>query len=191
MATLATKGVTIPKVFVVDDQSAYAVPLRGYVEAGLTKVAGASLVGGDSVPNTTTDYSAMIAKIKAVGATVVIYTGYYSAAAIFIKQLRDSGSRAIFAASSDSYNNEFIKLAGKSAEGARISGVPNLKDLDPSADAIFQKSMGASSGVYTIESFDAASILLEGIAQGNTSRSTILNWVKNYNGVGISGNSFK
>jgi len=92
LAKYATAGVSNAKVFVFDDQSAYAVPLRGFVEAGLKKVAGATLVGGDSVPNTTTDFSPTIAKIKTSGATVVIYTGYYSQAAVFIKQLRDSGS---------------------------------------------------------------------------------------------------
>jgi len=91
LAKYATDGVANAKVFVFDDQSSYAVPLRGYVEAGLKSVAGASLVGGDSVINTATDYSPTIAKIKTSGANVVIYTGYYSAAAIFIKQLRDSG----------------------------------------------------------------------------------------------------
>jgi len=35
LAKFATAGVTSPKVFVFDDQSSYAVPLRGYVEAAL------------------------------------------------------------------------------------------------------------------------------------------------------------
>jgi branched-chain amino acid transport system substrate-binding protein len=52
LAKYATAGVSNAKVFVFDDQSAYAVPLRGFVEAGLKKVAGATVVGGDSVPNT-------------------------------------------------------------------------------------------------------------------------------------------
>ena len=35
LAKYATEGVANAKVFVFDDQSSYAVPLRGYVEAGL------------------------------------------------------------------------------------------------------------------------------------------------------------
>ena len=76
LAKYATKGVANAKVFIFDDQSAYGVPLAGYVTGGLKKVAGASVVGTDSVPNTTTDFSPTIAKIKTSGATVVIYTGY-------------------------------------------------------------------------------------------------------------------
>jgi branched-chain amino acid transport system substrate-binding protein len=188
LAKYATQGVSNAKVFVFDDQSAYAVPLRGYVEGGLAKIAGASVVGGDSVPNTATDYSPTIAKIASSGANVVIYTGYYSAAAIFVKQLRDSGSKVIFAGGDGVFNQEFPKLAGAAAEGARITGVGGLAGISPKLEADFKKQMGVSSGVYSVESFDAANVLLDGIKKGNTTRAKMLKWVKAYNGKSVSGN---
>ena len=191
LAKYATKGLSSAKVFVFDDQSAYAVPLRGYVEAGLKEVAGASLVGGDSVPNTATDYSPTIAKIASSGANVVIYTGYYSAAAIFVKQLRDSGSKAIFAGGDGVFNQEFPKLAGAAAEGSRITGVGGFAGISAELEADFQEKMGVSSGVYSVESFDAANILLEGIKAGNTTRKSMLEWVKAYTGKSVSGNTIK
>ena len=191
LAKYATEGVSNAKVFVFDDQSSYAVPLRGYVEAGLKSVAGATLVGGDSVINTATDYSPTIAKIKTSGANVVIYTGYYSAAAIFIKQLRDSGSEAIFAGGDGVFNQEFPKLAGAAAEGSRITGVGGFAGISAELEADFQEKMGVSSGVYSVESFDAANILLEGIKAGNTTRESMLAWVKAYTGTSVSGNTIK
>ena len=191
LAKYATAGITSAKVFVVDDQSAYAVPLRGYVEAGLKQVAGASLVGGDSVPNTATDYSPTIAKIKTSGANVVIYTGYYSAGAIFIKQLRDSGSKAIFAGGDGVFNQEFPKLAGAAAEGSRITGVGGFAGISAELEADFKAKMGVSSGVYAVESFDAANVLLEGIKAGKTTRAAMLEWVKAYEGKSVSGNTIK
>ena len=191
LAKYATEGVSNAKVFVFDDQSSYAVPLRGYVEAGLKSVAGATLVGGDSVINTATDYSPTIAKIKTSGANVVIYTGYYSAAAIFIKQLRDSGSKAIFAGGDGVFNQEFPKLAGAAAEGSRITGVGGFAGISAELEADFQEKMGVSSGVYSVESFDAANILLEGIKAGNTTRESMLAWVKAYTGTSVSGNTIK
>jgi branched-chain amino acid transport system substrate-binding protein len=191
LAKYATEGVSNAKVFVFDDQSSYAVPLRGYVEAGLKTVAGATLVGGDSVINTATDYSPTIAKIKTSGANVVIYTGYYSAAAIFIKQLRDSGSKAIFAGGDGVFNQEFPKLAGAAAEGSRITGVGGFAGISADLEADFQEKMGVSSGVYSVESFDAANILLEGIKAGNTTRESMLAWVKAYTGTSVSGNTIK
>jgi branched-chain amino acid transport system substrate-binding protein len=191
LAKYATDGVSNAKVFVFDDQSAYAVPLRGYVEAGLKQVAGASLVGGDSVPNTATDYSPTIAKIKTSGANVVIYTGYYSAGAIFIKQLRDSGSKAIFAGGDGVFNQEFPKLAGAAAEGSRITGVGGFAGISAELEADFKAKMGVSSGVYAVESFDAANVLLAGIKAGKTTRAAMLEWVKAYEGKSVSGNTIK
>ena len=191
LAKYATAGISNAKVFVFDDQSAYAVPLRGYVEAGLKKVAGATLVGGDSVPNTTTDFAPTIAKIKTSGANVVIYTGYYSQGAVFIKQLRDSGSTAIFAGGDGVFNQEYPKLAGAAAEGSRITGVVTLGGADPKLEVAFKKSMGVSSGVYSVESYDAANLLLAGIKAGKTTRAAMLKYVKSYTGKSISGNTIK
>ena len=191
LAKWATAGNKAAKVFVFDDQSSYAVPLAGYVTAGLKKVPGATLVGTDSVPNTTTDFAPTIAKIKTSKADVVIYTGYYSQAAVFIKQLRDSGSKAIFAGGDGVFNQEFPKLAGASAEGSRITGVSGLMDANPKAEAAFKKSMGVSSGVYAVESFDAANIFLEAILKGNTTRAKVLAYVKAYKGTGIGGTTYQ
>jgi branched-chain amino acid transport system substrate-binding protein len=191
LAKYATQGVSNAKVFVFDDQSSYGVPLAGYVKAGLAKVAGASVVGTDSVPNTTTDFSPTIAKIKTSGATVVIYTGYYSQAAVFIKQLRDSGSKAIFAGGDGVFNQQFPVLAGAAAEGSRVTGVGGLSGVSAALEADFKKQMGVSSGVYSVESMDAANIFLQGIAKGNTTRAKILAWVKAYNGKSLSGNTIK
>lgn len=192
LAKFAVKGVTSPKAFVFDDQSSYAVPLRGYVEAAIKKITGASIVGsGDSVINTTTDYSPTIAKIKSSGANVVIYTGYYSAAAIFVKQLRDSGSTAVFAGGDGVFNQEFAKLAGKSAENARLTGVAGLADVDAKIEADFKAKIGVSSGVYAVESIDAANIFLSGIKNGKTTRAAMNKWIKAYNFKGIAGANIK
>ncbi len=191
LAKYATMGVANAKVFIFDDQSAYGVPLAGFVTGGLKKVAGASVVGTDSVPNTTTDFSPTIAKIKTSAATVVIYTGYYSQAAVFVKQLRDSGSTAIFAGGDGVFNQEFPKLAGAAAEGSRITGVGGLSGISAKLEADFKKQMGVSSGVYSVESYDAANIFLQGIRAGKTTRATMLKWVKAYTGKSVSGNVIK
>ena len=191
LAKYATAGVANAKVFIFDDQSSYAVPLAGYVTGGLKKIAGASVVGTDSVPNTTTDFSPTIAKIASSKADVVIYTGYYSQAAVFIKQLRDSGSKAIFAGGDGVFNQEFPKLAGAAAEGSRVTGVGGLAGVSAKLEADYKAKMGVSSGVYSVESLDAANILLQGILKGNTTRAKMLAWVKAYNGKSITGNTIK
>ena len=190
LAKWATNGNSAAKVFVFDDQSSYSVPLAGYVTAGLKKIAGASLVGTDSVPYTTTDFTPTIAKIKATGADVVIYTGYYSQAVVFIKQLRDSGSKAIFAGGDGFFTEEFPKLAGQAGEGTRItgaSGLGGLGGISSRLEADFVSQMGISSGFYSVESFDAAVVFLSGINSGVRTRSKMLEYVKSYKGTSLRG----
>jgi len=191
LAKYATDGISNPKVFIFDDQSAYAVPLAGFVTSGLKQIAGASVVGTDSVPNTTTDFAPTIAKIKKSRADVVIYTGYYSQAAVFIKQLRDSGSKAVFAGGDGVFNQEYPKLAGDAAEGSKVTGVGGLAGISADLETDFKAQMGVSSGVYSVESFDAANILLAGIKAGKTSRAAMLEFVKSYSGKSISGNTIE
>jgi len=188
LAKYATKGITDPKVFIFDDQSSYAVPLAGYVRAAL-KSAGATEVGKDSVPNTTTDFSPTLAKIKSSGANVVIYTGYYSQAAIFVKQLRDSGSKAVFAGGDGVFNQQFAVLAGAAGEGALLTGVAGLADVDEKIAADFKAKIGTSAGVYAVESIDAANILLSGIKAGHRNRLSLLRYVTTYKGEGLAGTS--
>jgi branched-chain amino acid transport system substrate-binding protein len=172
-------------VFVVDDQTAYSVGLVEYLVPSLPK---GSLVGTDSTKNDTADFAPTVAKIKAKGANVVIYTGYYSQAAVFVKQLRDGGYKGIFAGGDGVLNSEFAVLAGAAAEGARLTGatVP-LGELSADLAAKFKTSQGVEPGVYAAESFDAANIIIEAIKAGNTTRATILAYIKTVKYVGVGG----
>ena len=192
LAKFATKGVSSPKVFLFDDQSAYAVPLAGYVKAGLKSLK-ISVTGTDSVPADTKDYSATIAKIKSSGANVVIYTGYYSAGATFVKQMRaDSALKSVVFAGGDGvFNSQFAVLAGAAAEDARLTGVAGLADASKTVAAAYAKSMGSEAGVYATESFDAANIFLAGIKAGKLTRNAMLNWVKGGPFKGVGGANYK
>jgi branched-chain amino acid transport system substrate-binding protein len=190
LAKYATAGVTNPKIFIFDDQSQEAKSLAIYVTSGLKGVAGATVVGTGSIADTTTDFSSTIAKIATSKADVVIYTGYYSQAAAFIKQLRDSGSKAVFAGGDGVFNQEFPKLAGASAEGSRIT-YPlggNLACVSETLESDFKNKMGVSSGAFAVNTMDAVNIFLQGIAAGVTTRANMLSWVKEYRGKGFGGN---
>ncbi len=192
LAKFATTGVSSPKVFLFDDQSAYAVPLAGYVKTALKSLK-ITLAGTDSVPSDTKDYSATVAKIKSSGANVVIYTGYYSAAAVFVKQMRADAAlkSVVFAGGDGVFNSQFAVLAGDAAEGARLTGVAGLADASKTVAAAYTKSMGSEPGVYATESFDAANIFLSGIKAGKLTRNAMLNWVKGGPFTGVGGAKYK
>jgi len=187
---LATKGVTAPKVFIVDDQSAYGVGLVDYMKPGIPA---GQAVGFDSVSDKTTDWSATISKVKTANANVVIYTGYFPQAAPFFKQLRDSGYTGILAGGDGVLSPSFPTLAPKAVlEGVRLTaGTVPLGEISAALEADFKKKMGKASGVYAAESIDAANVLLNCIAKGNSNRASMLKCVKSYSGKSLTGTTIK
>ena len=183
---LATRGVSSPKVFVIDDQSPYGVGLVEYMKLG-----GATLAGQDSVPDKTTDWSATISKVKSANANVVIFTGYYAQAATLYRQLRDSGYTGVLAGGDGVLSPGILTLASASIlEGVRLTGgtVP-LAEISQKLEDDFKKKMGVSSGTYAAESIDAANIFLSCIAKGVSTRAAMLKCVKAYKGKSITGSS--
>ena len=170
------------KVFLVNDASDYAVGLQKTVDITLA----GRVVGKDVTPTGTTDFSATIAKIKKSKATAVFYSGYFSQAAVFVKQLRDSGSKVVFASGDGTLDAQFVKLARKAAEGALLTApaIP-METASPKLAAEMVKA-GWTPGVYTTESFDAANFFLDAIKNGNTDRASINKYVSTKSFKGLS-----
>ena len=181
-ARLITSKVKNAAVFLVNDASDYAVGLQKTVDITLA----GRVVGKDVTPTGTTDFSATIAKIKKSKANAVFYSGYFSQAAVFVKQLRDSGSKIVFASGDGTLDNQFVKLARKAAEGALLTApaIP-FETASPKLAAEMVKA-GWTPGVYTTESFDAANFFLEAIKAGNTDRASINKYVSTKSSKGLS-----
>ena len=169
-------------VFLVDDASDYGVGLKKSIDAALA----GRVVGTDTTPSSTEDFSATIAKIKRSKATTVFYAGYFSQAAKFVKQLRDSGSKIVFASGDGTLDNQFVKLAKKSAEGALLTAPAILMESAAPKLAAEMVKLGWTPGVYTTESYDAASFFLEAIKAGNTDRASINKYVSTKSFKGLS-----
>ena len=181
---LAIKGVSSPKVFVIDDQSPYGVGLVDYMKRG-----GAVLAGQDSVSDKTTDWTATISKVTSAGANVVIFTGYYAQAASLYRQLRDSGYKGVLAGGDGVLSPGILTLASASIlEGVRLTaGTVPLTEISASLEADFKKKIGVASGTYAAESIDAANIFLSCIGKGVSTRPNMLKCVKAYKGKSITG----
>jgi len=186
LSKIATAGVASPRVFVVDDQTIYSVGLGNYVKRSIPA---GQLAGFDSISDKTTNWSATISKIKTAGANVVIYTGYFEQAAPFFKQLRDSGYKGILAGGDGVLSPTFVTLAPAVVlDDVRITS-PTLPIgyISPSLDMEFRRKFGSEPGVYSLESLEAANILLFCIAKGSRTRSQMLSCIDGYSGLSLTG----
>jgi len=193
LARYSTKGIASPAVYLVDDKTAYGKGLADYTKPSVVKIA--TLAGSDSVPENTSDYTSVVAKVKASGANVVIYCGYAPDAAKFVKALRDGGYTGIFAAGDGVLKATFPNNAGNTAaEGARLTAadVP-FEDVATAAQMVaYTKLTGIKvPGSYVTSTYNATNIFLTCIKQGVTTRPGMQNCITAGSFKGIAGDTIK
>ena len=173
------------KVFVVDDTTPYGKPLAAVISKNLGK----TQVGKDSVAKGATNFSSVVAKIKAKGANVVVYAGYYTDASKFVKQLRDNAAtkNVKFISGDGVLDQQYIVLAKKNAEGTSLTApyIP-MERADKALTATYKKEFGVAPRVYTLETYNAAGFFLSGVKAGKINSADMLKYIKSttYKGVG-------
>jgi branched-chain amino acid transport system substrate-binding protein len=192
LARYAAKGVSNPKYYVIDDMTTYGGPLAKGTLATAKKLG--TVVGTDSVPKGTADYTSVASKVKASGANVVIYGGYTTDAAKLFKALRDGGYTGILASGDGTNTSDFPELAGKASEGVRLTAadVPFDSILSKAQLAEFTKITGVKvPGLYSTTAFNATNIFLDCISQGKLTRAAIQLCVNSGTFKGVGGDVIK
>jgi branched-chain amino acid transport system substrate-binding protein len=178
----AIEGVSSPKVYVVDDLQSYSTGLVQYLAPQL-KASKITPVAYSHQPKGTTDYSSEVSKIKASGANVVIYAGYYPEAAALAKALKLGNYTGVFASGDGTLNTGFVTGAGAAAaEGARLTApdLPFTLVANAAQKAAYTQATGepvakADSHVYVVSTYDATNVFLTCIKSGSTTRAAIQN----------------
>lgn len=192
LARYAAKGVKSPAFYMVDDQSTYGAPLIDGTLPTAKKLG--KVVGEDSVPASTSDWTSVVAKVKASKANIVVYGGYTPQAAPFFKALRDGGYKGILAAGDGVNTSDFPELAGSAAEGVRLTAadVPFASALTKKQLADFTKVTGVKiPGLYSMTAYNAANIFVACIKKGSVTRPAIQKCVKGTTFVGARGEKIK
>ncbi|HKT56743.1 MAG TPA: branched-chain amino acid ABC transporter substrate-binding protein [Microbacterium sp.] len=182
-AKFMTDQLKAKKIYVVQDDSDYGIGLAGEVTKSLSS---SVLVGTDKVTTGQKDFSATVSKILNAKPDAVYYAGYYAEAAPFDQQLVNQGFKGTFVGPDGVKDDQFIKLAGNASNNTYFSCPCIPGELIPSFADAYQKLANAAPGTYSIEGYDAATILLSGIDHGKTTRAGLLDWVKNYDADGLS-----
>lgn len=175
------------KLIVLDDASDYGKGLAEIVRSEAAK-AGITVDKGESIVPGAQDYSSTIAKVKASGAGVVYFGGYYADAGKLAKQMADANINAQFISADGTYDKGFVDVAGAAAKGT-IATAPSapltLTKEGRAFKAAYKSAFGQEDGVYSAEAFDAANFFLAGIKSGKVTRKALLDHVKkgSYKGV--------
>lgn len=181
VAVLAKK-LDAKKVYVVGDDSDYGIGLFKTSTEGL----GAMLAGTDKVTTGQKDFSATISKILNAKPDAVFYSGYYAEGAPFNQQLVAKGFKGVFIGPDGVKDDQFVKQAGSSSANAYFTCPCLPGELIPDFADAYKKAFKAAPGTYSIEGYDTAIVLLQGIDQGNTTREKLHTFVEGYSGQGFA-----
>lgn len=116
LAEIAVQHFAAQKIAIIDDRSAYGVGIADEFEKHLKTLNG-NLVAHESANDKQTDFNSVLTRIKRKKPDLIFFAGNDGQAAAMIQQIRNLGINAQFMAGDGVNTPEFIKLAGKDAEG--------------------------------------------------------------------------
>jgi branched-chain amino acid transport system substrate-binding protein len=158
-------------------------------EYGLEIVAEETIMEGD------TNFSAVVTSLSSKDFDGVIFTGYYTEGALFLKEMRKQGMQQVIAGGDGLLGKELYELGGEAAEGSMVyTGF--AVDMDRASDKTkaFIEEYKANNNdnipdMFAAQGYDAVMWLADAIEEANSSDPTEIReaLVKTQNWEGVTG----
>ena len=178
-------------VAILDDSTQYGKGLADQVEKTL-KDGGVQIVAHEASTATTTDFKAILTKIKGMNPDYLFWGGMDDTAASLVKQMKELGMTTKLASADGPCTKKFIDLAGDAGEGVVCSqaGMP-LSKMAKGAEynANYEKTFaGQKVQIYSPFAYDAVYALAEAMKiAGSTEREAIAAAMPKVNFSGLTG----
>ena len=169
------KWKTFAIIYVNDD---YGKGLAEVFQTGLREVGvpEKNIVASEAFLPNDTDFSAQLAKIKGLTPDALFIAGHYKEGALIARQARELQLDAQILGTDGIGHPEYIKVAGKAAEGTIYSGYFSLKDDRPYIQkwaADFKEKHGYDPGLVEAIANDCVEIAARAIEIGGDNRQEI------------------
>jgi branched-chain amino acid transport system substrate-binding protein len=163
-------GSAKPKtVAVIDDATAYGAGIADEVERTL-KAAGVNVLAREKGTDKTTDWKAVLTKLKGRNPDALFYGGMDATGGPLLKQGRELGIKSVFAFGDGACTDEMRKLAGDAAaEGLLCSqaGIPVQAASKKFLDA-YKAKFNVDPILYAPFTYDATNLLIEAMKKANS-----------------------
>ena len=170
-ADFAVEELGATRVAILHDGGDYGRGLAGFAKQTLENdYAGVEIVVDEGVTSGAVDYSAIINRVAAEGAEVVIFGGYHPDASKLVTQMRTQGLDIPFVSGDGVKDDAFIDIAGSSAEGVYATG-PMDTAGNPIAQAATQAHIeryGEEPGPFFMNAYTAALSIINAIAAADS-----------------------
>ncbi|NVN89400.1 MAG: ABC transporter substrate-binding protein [Desulfuromonadales bacterium] len=185
------KELKYKKVAVItSDNNDYSVGLsQTFRDAAKGK--GIEIVSDEKVKDGDKDFSAQVTNIKAKKPDVIFYSGYYTEAALIMKEARKQGIKANMFGGDGLFSPELIKLGGDAVEGSMSALGFSPEQATPETakfiETFKKKFNGALPGLFDAQGYDGLMMLADAMKRANSSDpkvfKTALAKTKDFKGV--------
>src|SRR5262249_6069148 len=158
-----------PKVVaVIDDAPAYGEGIANEVEKTL-KAAKISVLPREKGTDKTTDWKAILTKLRGRNPDAVFYGGMDATGGPLMKQGRELGMKAVFAFGDGACTDKMKELAGDAADGMLCSqaGIPP-QAADKKFLSAYKKRFNSDPILYSPFTYDATNLLIEAMKKADS-----------------------
>jgi branched-chain amino acid transport system substrate-binding protein len=190
LANYAATEMKAKTIAIVDDRTAYGQGLADVVEK-VAKEKGIKVVAREFATDKTTDFNAILTKIRAAKPDVVMYGGMDATAGPMAKQMKQLGIKAKLLAGDGVCSPEFIKLAGDAADiltcsmaGEAVEKLAKGEEFKAKYKAKFNQDVQ----IYSPYSYDAVYVIADAIKRaGKVDKAAIVAAMPATNYTGVTG----
>ncbi len=155
-------------VAIVDDATAYGEGLANEVEKTL-KAAGVKVLPREKGTDKTSDWKAVLTKLKGRRPDAVFYGGMDATGGPLLKQARELAIKAVFSFGDGACTDKMKELAGDAADGLLCSqaGIPP-QAADKKFLEAYKKKFNADPILYAPFTYDGTRLLIEAMKKANS-----------------------
>ena len=167
------------KVAVVHDKTPYGQGLADETKKAMNGLGVTEAVYEGITPGEK-DYSALIAKMKEAGVSLVYFGGLHTEAGLIMRQMADQGLKATLMSGDGITSNELASIAGDAVDGTLMTFPPDPRNNPNAADADKKfRDAGFEPEAYTLYSYAALQVIAEGAkAAASNDPTTVADAVK-------------
>lgn len=126
---------------------------------------GGKIVIEESIQKGDTNFAAQVTKIKPANPDLIIFTGYYTEAALFMKEIRKQGMKQTFAGGDGLLGPDLYKLGGDAVKGCYVyCGFSPEQPTDVTKkflDSYTKKYKGEQADMFSAQYYDALMIIAQ------------------------------
>ena len=171
MGRFVVEKVHAKRIAIVDDRTAYGQGLADEFEKSV-KAASGNVIDRQYTTDKSTDFKAILTVLKGKNPDLIYYAGADAQSAPMVKQARSLGMTSLFVSGEMAKTDNFIKVAGPSAEGVLVSLPGSPLDQMPGGETFakrYDAKFGSKPVLYAPFSYDGAMAMMKAMSEAGSS----------------------